>query len=389
MSLLPTTDSETLSAAGSLLELDAKWLQPFEAEDPFHPGMVVRGAISRRPDHRYGALAFTHVGGRPAPQRLYATPKLHYPFDRAGRFHFPPLRRVHLYEKLDGTNVLAYRYHDADGRAYLSYKLRLAPFLRNSRFGPFLDFWRELLLRHPGIPQLVERNRCHVSLEMFGRRNTHLILYEAELETAVLFGIRDDGQLVPAHHLETLGVPVVPLWGLLEAGEDPVARYGELRAEMEARMRKADDDKLVGNEGAVWCVTDEGGKVSLWKCKPESVEAIHWAGGLNKEAVMATCWNLLETEDSLTYETLEPLLLEEYTAEDIARFRVHIDACIAEVAAEFRFREEVLARYDALGTSIWEDKGVVMRQLAPHYRREKMKKVYAAIVQARPAPRGD
>ena len=190
---------------------------------------------------------------------------------------------------------------------------------------------------------------------------------------------------MPAHALDKLGVPLVPLWGLLEAGEDPVARFGELRIEMEARRRKADDDKLIGSEGVVWCVTDLGGKVTLWKCKPESVEAIHWAGGINKEAVIATCWNLLETEDTLSYETLEPLLLEEYAAEELARFRTHIDDCIAAVGAEFRFREEVLERYDALGISIWRDKGAVMRQLAPHYRREKMKKVYSVIVQARPS----
>jgi hypothetical protein len=46
---------------------------------------------------------------------------------------------------------------------------------------------------------------------------------------------------------------------------------------------------------------------ALFKCKPESVEAIHWNGGINKAAVMATCWNLLETEDFLEYGKLERL----------------------------------------------------------------------------------
>jgi len=49
------------------------------------------------------------VDGRAVPQVIYATPKLKYPFGKDCRFHFPPIRRAHLYEKLDGTNVLAYR----------------------------------------------------------------------------------------------------------------------------------------------------------------------------------------------------------------------------------------------------------------------------------------
>ena len=50
----------------------------------------------------------------------------------------------------------------------------------------------------------------------------------------------------------------------------------------------------------------------MWKCKPESVEDIHWATGINKAAVIATCWNALETSDVLNYDVLLPLLLEEY-----------------------------------------------------------------------------
>jgi len=63
---------------------------------------------------------------------------LHYPFGKDGFFHFLPIKSIHLYEKLDGTNVLAYRYRDGDGQWRLTYKLRLSPTLRNSRWGPFL-----------------------------------------------------------------------------------------------------------------------------------------------------------------------------------------------------------------------------------------------------------
>jgi hypothetical protein len=141
-----------LEQAAELLNVDAKFLSPFDSEDPFNEGIRLEGFLCQRPDHRYGALAILRVDGHPAPQRIFATPKLHYPFGKDGQFHFPPIHAAHLYEKLDGTNVLAYRYQDVAGRRRLTYKLRLAPTLRNSKWGPFLDYWSELLARHPDLP---------------------------------------------------------------------------------------------------------------------------------------------------------------------------------------------------------------------------------------------
>ena len=148
-----------IDTAASLLELEPKWLQPFDVVDPFH-GTHLEGFLALKPDHRYGALAILQVDGAPVPQRVFATPKLHYPFDRQGTFHFPSVKRVRIYEELDGTNVCAYRYRDAAGMLRTTYKLRLHPVLRNGTWGPFLDMWRRMLERHPGIADLPERNRC-------------------------------------------------------------------------------------------------------------------------------------------------------------------------------------------------------------------------------------
>jgi len=170
-----------LEHACRLLEVDEKFLQPFDVTDPFNDEVRLEGFLCLRPDHRYGALALLRVDGRSAPQRIFATPKLHYPFGKDGRFFFPAIQRADLYEKLDGTNVLAYRYEDADGRTRTTYKLRLSAVLRNSKWGPFLDYWRELLERHQALPHLIEVNGCHVSFEMYGARNAHLIAYEVPL----------------------------------------------------------------------------------------------------------------------------------------------------------------------------------------------------------------
>ncbi len=376
--------TESLETAKRLTGLEEKYLTPFDAVDPFNADLRLEGFLSQRPDHRYGALAITHVGGEAAPQLIYATPKLHYPFGKDGSFHFPPIRRAALYEKLDGTNVLAYRYLDAAGQRHLTYKLRLSPVLRNSKWGPFLDFWHELMERFPSIPSLVEKNDCHISFEMYGARNAHLIQYEASLETAVLFGVRPhDATVVAPFELDLLGVPGALLHGELTAGDDPVTRYTEMRADMEKRNRPVEDERLAGTEGSVWFVVEPAGRVTLWKCKPESVEQIHWTAGINKKAVIATCQNCLETNDDLTYEALEPLLLEEYGEDDIRRFRPSIDECILMVRAEQEFKARVLSEYKKIGVTLEADKGAVMRALSKVFAREEMKKVHSAIVNAR------
>jgi hypothetical protein len=374
---------DDLIAAAGLLGVDPKFLQPFDITDPFNDEVRLEGCLSLRPDHRYGALALLRVAGEPAPQTIYATPKLRYPFGKDGSFHFPPIRRLTIYEKLDGTNVLAFHYRDAQGRSRLTYKLRLSAVLRNSKWGPFLDYWKELLARYPDIPRLAEVNDCNVSFEMYGARNAHLIAYDADLEAALLFGIRRaDAAVVPPFEMKTMSVPIAPLVAELEAGVDPVARYQSLRGEMESRNRPAADEKLCGTEGAVWYVTEPNGRVTLWKCKPESVEQIHWATGINKPAVIATCWNALETSDQLSYEVLLPLLLEEYQADDIERFRPHIEEAIAEVNREFAFRERVWKMYEELqakGLSLRRDKGAVMRALSSQFRREEMSRVFTTL----------
>ena len=87
-----------VSKAMELLELAEKWLEPFGVTDPFSK-LRLEGYLSLKPDYRYGALALLKVGGKEAPQRILATPKLHYPFDRAGAFHFPSVRQIDIYEK--------------------------------------------------------------------------------------------------------------------------------------------------------------------------------------------------------------------------------------------------------------------------------------------------
>ncbi|HIJ41609.1 MAG TPA: hypothetical protein HPP90_11125 [Deltaproteobacteria bacterium] len=179
--------------AMALLQIEEKWLEPFDVIEPFSK-LRLAGCLSLKPDYRYGALALLKVEGREAPQRILATPKLRYPFDRAGAFHFPSVKKIDIYEKIDGTNVFEYRFKDGENMAYVTYKLRLHPVLRNGKWGNFLDMWKEMLERYPQIPELPVINGCSLSFELFGSRNAHLMLYDTPLDCALLFGVDVDGQ---------------------------------------------------------------------------------------------------------------------------------------------------------------------------------------------------
>ncbi len=174
-----------VSKAMELLELAEKWLEPFGVTDPFSK-FRLEGYLSLKPDYRYGALALLKVGGQEVPQLILATPKLHYPFDRNGAFHFPSVKQIDIYEKLDGTNILAYQFKDAQDNSHVTYKLRLHPVLRNGKWGNFLDMWNEMLKRYPRIPDLPVLNRCSLSFELFGSLNSHLMLYDTPLDCALL-----------------------------------------------------------------------------------------------------------------------------------------------------------------------------------------------------------
>lgn len=361
-----------------LLEVAEKWLEPFDVIDPFSK-LQLEGYLSLKPDSRYGALALLKVEGKDAPQRILATPKLQYPFDRNGAFHFPSVRQIDIYEKIDGTNIFGYQFKDARGNLHVTYKLRLHPVLRNGKWGSFLDMWHEMLKRYPQIPQLSVINGCSMSFELYGSRNSHLMLYDTPLDCALLFGLDSDGRCRSIDEIDRLGVPVPTHLGRLTAGEDPVAAYGRIREKLQATIQSQDDDKLSGSEGAVWYVTTANMERVLFKCKPESVEAIHWKGGINKAAVMATCWNLLETEDFLEYAKLERLLLEEYSQAEIDAFSDHIDTCIADVSEELNFRNRVLEAYAKTGIKLASDKATVMRKLATQFPKTLMKKVFALI----------
>lgn len=357
------------------LNIKEKDLQPFETPDPIHPQHTLKGYISRKSDHRYGAVAITHINNKESYQLLYATPKQHYPFGKDGKFIFPRAKEVEVYEKFDGTNVCAYRYR-FENQTFQTYKLRLSPVLRNSKFGNFLDLWKEMLEKYPQLSTICNTNNCSVSFELYGSRNTHLITYPTPLDIALLFGIDTNAHIISPAKLDNLGIPVAKQLARITSGDQLVTQYKRFQTETENANTQNPDETINGSEGAVWYLLDEKGTTIQFKCKPESVEQIHWGtGAIDANVIKATAHNVLETEDVITYETTVELLKEEFSEEQVELSEARIRKTVTELVEWYAFNREVLNIYQGIGVGFHEDRGTVMRAMAKHFPKTAMKKV--------------
>lgn len=360
--------------------------RPFTEADPFNPKNMVEGLIGTHNDHRYGALWITSVNGVPEEQFIYATPKLHYPFDRVGRYNFPSAQTIETYTKLDGTNIFMFRY-TARGQTFISYKTRLRPFLASmGRFGDFLDMWKEMLLNYPDIPKLFLTNpqMDGFSFELYGSLNKHLMKYSIALDTALLFAIKGGGEVsevVPPSwlSLEDMAVPVAALESKVTSNY--VWEYEQSQETMNTALKDTDMG-LEGQEGTVWYLLTKDGVWMQFKCKPEQIENIHWAaGGIPKLMLKATAYNVLESEPEITKKALVNLLLEEFTQEQVDASVTRIEAILEEVKTELEFQDRVAVILEKLlvpGLLVDYELTLpdVMRFLSNHFERGEMSIVY-------------
>lgn len=368
-----------IDKAASLLGLEnTNDLRPFDDIDPFND-VRVRGYISRKADHRYGAMVTTHVGDWIAEQVIYCTPKLRYPFDKTGRFMWPPVKRIEVYDKLDGTNICGFQYKGG-GKTFVSFKTRLMPFVGNTRNGEFLMMWKQMLEKYPGIPGVVAsfNGKLSLSYEMYGALNKHLILYEVPLDAAWLFAVdQDKAQILPPKAVGSfLNHPPDVFEIHISDPHDLDSYYNKVRGEREALIEHTERG-MIGSEGTVWYVQSPNDTWSMFKCKPESVEAIHWAaGGIPISIIEATAYNVLETDDTCTFDAVKLLLMEDFEENDVEKVRVRVEKVVDAVNEEMDLRRKIRVHYKELGVKLSEDKRTVMRHLSQFFPRHRMGWVY-------------
>lgn len=356
----------------------------FSEVDPFNPQNRVSGYISRKPNEFYGALVITHINDKPVnPQLIMGSPKMHYPFqamqDGSRKYNFPVAKCVEAYEKIDGTNIVSYLYADGDNH-YTTFKTRLRPFLTPGRFGDFLGMWKEVATDYfTEIEWEMERSNCNLSFELFGSRNTHLIVYDEPLTFRLLFGVTNEGKILSPTQLKNPDLPILGPLKIID--KDFQANYEATQKELQAKLKELDDGYYSGMEGTVWYLHTPDGKCIQLKNKPETIEIIHFAQGLgiSKNSIIATCWNAFENTDTLTLDFIAQLLLEEFPQHQIDANHILINKCIQYVTEEAQFKAGVLNAYKTTGMNILLQKVDVMRQLSSKFPKSKMKKVYSII----------
>lgn len=359
-------------------------LRKFEnKQDPFNPDNYLSGYINISQGDEYGKLLLTHINGmKSKEQTIYSTPKIHYPFNRRGSFYFKFLEKVSpCYVKIDGTNIISYRYIFRK-KEYVTYKTRLSPVLQEGRFGNFFLMWKEMLKKYPNIYEYAVDRDINFSYELFGILNKHLISYPVRLDTRLLFGLkRYSGEIVLPEEFKE-GLPIVDKRCDVRPSYFFPDFYQKIRGEIESTNNYISDDEAEGLEGCVIYIQDIDENYKQWKLKPETIFKLHCQGGMNKNDIMATCYNALENVDleGLTYEFVVGLLKEEFSIRTIISNEYRIKRILGYVKEEIVRRHSVIGVYEKLGLRLEENKNVLMRELSKHFNRGDMRRVYSIIL---------
>lgn len=390
--------------AAKIFDVKENLVKHFKVKDPYNP-WELEGYINIS-EHLYGSMVIFKIDNYLTEQVVISTPKQKYPFDRLGRFKFPSAKHINVYEKYDGTNILAYGYK-LKGKYWITYKTRLTPVLtQESAWGNWFNMWNEMKEKYPGLENLVYElihSGLNPSFELYGSRNKHLIEYEMPLNVVLLFAIQNDVSnpeiIDPKNLINTnwnkskkcsilpnfislfsSSIPFARLEVSIDSFEDLYSWYQKLRNQQESINKFTDDGNIRGSEGFVWYLTDINGKTHQYKCKPESVEQIHWAAsGLSMNSVVTTVINAYETGDEVTYDSVKELLLEEYTERMVDAHQALIYRAMGEVKQRVEFRIKVLKLYEKLNLNLKENKVGTMRTLSPYFDKKEMSKVFTLL----------
>ncbi len=384
--------SDILQATAELLDVNESTLQEFVEEDPFNEGNTIAGYLCRQADHRYGALVILSVNGElTGPQVVHCTPKLKYPFghtpDGGRAYHWPKVKKILAFDKLDGTNILLYSYKDVDGIRYCTAKTRLTPVLRAGRFGDFVSMWTDMQKKHLQLcwPREVYRGDVALSFEMYGYRNPIAVKYDTPLATNMLFSVSQDGRasVTPPHEYGEHLVPLQPEATLT----DPTKLtefYNELRDKAHAKNGGKTEPGEFVSEGYVLYCQLEDDTWEMFKAKPEEVEDMAWSAcaSVPTHSIFTTCWNAFEHTDAITPEVIIEMLLEEFDKGAVYRSEQRIGKVVREVNYQKDMFDKVQSLYREVPDCVLSSKGSLMRYMSTYFKKQDMKKVYGHLLRA-------
>jgi hypothetical protein len=373
-----------------IFDIEEKNVYPFDVIDVFNNDNRLEGYIYFTPNIKYGSLYITKVNGKKCPQWVWGVPKLHYPFNKDRKYSYPKdISRIELYEKLDGTNILAYSYIDKDLNMYVTYKTRKTAIVSGSGYRDYSSMWKELLVRYPMIPDAVLETGYSLSFELYGRKNKYVILYDFMLDARFLFARTSDGGVIPPSGIDTskYGFKSADLIKVIDDFDDFVKLYDgeqkDLNSKIFIEKREMEEDIVIGWEGAIWYVVSKENRV-MYKCKPDYVMDIHFAAfaGIPRHSIYITCLNAFEDMEVPTVDYIKELLAEEFSEQDIRRKEGSIVRIFNIVWTQLRLRKELADEYRKHSEfDINADKGTVMRYFSTKYPKKQMSNVYNLLME--------
>jgi hypothetical protein len=335
--------------------LDLDNCSKFDVVDSFNNNRLV-GFISHGSGHKYGSLLITEVNEKPAPQTIWATPKIVYPYDSEGGFGFiNNIENVEIYDKLDGTNILQYMYKDAVGNEYITYKTRQTPVLDMGDGKTFTPLLKKVMDIYPDLNEIWYKNGMNVSYELYGMMNKVSVNYPTPIDIKVLFARGDEFNIIPPTLLDCGTIGHAKLITAVTGKSDLGAKYEEIKQWMEDRNKVKEVSELEmeidGMEGTVWyCISPQ--EVKLYKCKPKTIEtfAFKVGGGIPSHSLYTTVINAFEDTQDVTYEYVVQLLLEEFKESDIHKKRYMIMRLIDDQKLSRVFFKQVTDEYE----KVWD-----------------------------------
>lgn len=359
----------------------------FNVVDPFNDNIVI-GKMYRSANTKYGALEIETVNGVPCPQFIWATPKMHYPIEPDGQLRIPDYDKIFAYEKIDGTNVLAFSYCDADGKEYISYKTRQVPFIQKmNKYGDFFSMWNEILERYPDIPDLVRKNRCSMAYELYGKRNLILVEYENSLDIFLLYGVNFGNILIP-ESLDHGSVTICPRLKEFQRMDEQtfIDSYRQMEKWLDDNLKVEFDEEseeqkikriLPGSmEGAMWYLVN-GNVAKQFKVKPRLIFDHCRSNkiGIPTHSIIITIKNSFEMTDEPTLDTIREMLLEEFGEADVEKSVNRIIKLLSRLVGEKKLQDQIVKDYLDHRFDIKNSKGQCMRWFGTNY-----DKRYAAFI---------
>ncbi|MBK9230480.1 MAG: hypothetical protein IPO15_06335 [Anaerolineae bacterium] len=375
----------------AITEVSAKHWQPFDATSP--GGIPFAGYLCRQESDKLGMLAVTRLGGQERLEFIPAMPKIHYPYiqDREGRLQVSIPVPINIVDarftvKLDGTAIIFYPLTDAQGQVLeVVARTRLLPMLMPSRWGDWLGLLADVLPNRGPVEAAVREQHVVLVFELWGYRNPHLVRYEQPLALTLHTAIR---HRKPVSHqrladiAQRYGLALAPT---LEAAAPDAAglavAYRRWQARLETENQAAGQDVFV-QEGAI-LVLSTVETATYWKCKPPSIEEIHWQAGqhISKEIVRQALLKLLENGYDFAagrVEDLQAALEGDFDPQQVAAEIEMINRTYLDFVIEIQRQAWLRSLVDSSGLNP-HDLPALMRHLAPHYPRKEMGWVYATV----------